>query len=313
MQLDKLKNQIIDFALQEGFGRAGIANLSPFDTESQRINRWFKNKYHRHLSYLDPAVLLFPQSLEPYAKTALVVFYPYARPNCIPGERGAQKISRYLWGDDYHWIIKKKLLRILESIRNIDPTIEGKPCVDTAPILERQLAQRAGIGWQGKNTILIAERDGSWGFLGVLLLGVELPPDPPFKSEQCGSCTACLDACPTGALAPFELDPNLCITTYTIETEQEAPAIVEKAIRETGWVAGCDICQEVCPWNSKPLWGDADTWGGSTSIHSFSTSNLRFSSSQWRKITKKSALRRVSRRHWLLTLRRAGLLSDPLI
>ncbi len=311
MHPEDLKKKIINLALEEGFGRAGVASLDPFQSESDRLDRWFEKDYHRHLPYLDPIKLLSPRSVEASSQTALVVFYPYARPDRIPGESGAHKASRYLWGDDYHWIIKKKLNRILEAIHEFDPTIEGKACVDTAPLLERQLAQRAGIGWQGKNTLLIAEQDGSWGFLGVLLLSIELPLDAPFPLEQCGTCSACLDACPTGALAPFELNPNLCMTTYTIETEREAPSIVAKAIRETGWIAGCDICQEVCPWNRRPLWGDVEVWGGPNSVHSVPRSQLPFSSSQWRKLNRKSALRRVSRRHWLSTLRRAGLLPDP--
>lgn len=307
-----LKKMIVNLALAEGFGRVGIAGLDPFESDSKKLDSWFKKNHHQHLPYLDPIKLLNPKSIEGSAQVALVVFYPYARPDCIPGKLGAQKASRYLWGEDYHWVIKKKLLQILETIQKFNSSIEGKVCVDTAPLLERQLAQRAGIGWQGKNTLLIADQDGSWGFLGVLLLSVELPPDNPFPFEQCGTCSACLDACPTGALTPFELNPNLCITTYTIETDQEPPLIVSKAIRETGWIAGCDICQEVCPWNRRPLWGDADVWGGLNSIHSVATSDLPFSSSQWRKFNRKSALRRVSRRHWLTTLRRAGLLLDPL-
>ncbi|MFM8234052.1 MAG: tRNA epoxyqueuosine(34) reductase QueG [Holophagaceae bacterium] len=306
-----LKHKIINLAFTEGFGRAGIASLEPFTNESKRLDAWFRKNHHQYLPYLNPAKMLMPKGTFGSSEVALVVFYPYARPDKIPGESGTQKASRYLWGEDYHWIIKKKLLRILESIHDLDPTIEGKVCVDTAPLLERQLAQRAGIGWQGKNTLLIADQDGSWGFLGVLLLNVELPVDKPFGSEQCGNCSACLDACPTGALVAFELNPNLCMTTYTIETEREPPLVVSRAIQETGWIAGCDICQEVCPWNRKPLWGNESVWGGLNSIHSVPTDQISFSSSQWRKFNRKSALRRVSRRHWLSTLRRVGLLMDP--
>jgi epoxyqueuosine reductase len=179
-----------------------------------------------------------------------VGFFPYARPEAIPGAAPRSlKLSRYLWGTDYHIILKGRLSRLLRAAQTRVPGLEGRVCVDTAPLLERQIAARAGLGWQGKHTLLIAGKDGSWGFLGVLLLDAELPPDPPFENDHCGSCTACLDVCPTSALEPFRLDPNRCMTSYTVETEGEPPADVAAAIATTGWAAGCDLCQEVCPWN----------------------------------------------------------------
>lgn len=216
---------------------------------------------------------------------------------------GPLKLSRYLWGGDYHMLLKPRLQRLLEAARSRWPGLEGRVCVDTAPLLERQMAVRAGLGWQGKHTLLIGGKEGSWGFLGVLLLSADLPPDAPFPAEHCGTCTACLDACPSGALSPFRLDPNRCMTTYTIETEAEPPPEVAAAIRDSRWAAGCDICQEVCPWNARPLWGEAGLWGGESPLHTRPAEELALNASQWRKHTRRTALRRVRNRHWRRTLR----------
>jgi epoxyqueuosine reductase len=257
------------------------------------------------LPYLDPATLLNPRVLWPQARTALVGFFPYARPEAVPGAApGSLRLSRYLWGPDYHMILKPRLNRVLEAAQTRWPGLEGRVCVDTAPLLERQLAARAGLGWQGKHTLLIAGRDGSWGFLGVLLLSVDLPPDEPLLTDHCGACTACLEACPSGALTPFRLDPARCLTTYTIETEAEPPAGLTAALAESRWAAGCDTCQEVCPWNRLPVWGDPTLWGGASPLHTRAVADLPRGAAQWRKLTRRTALRRVRDRHWRATLAR---------
>ena len=257
------------------------------------------------MPYLDPATLLDPRSLWPQARTALVGFFPYARPEAIPGAApGSLKLSRYLWGPDYHMILKPRLARVLEAAQLRWPGLEGRVCVDTAPLLERQLAARAGLGWQGKHTLLIAGKEGSWGFLGVLLLSVDLPLDTPHGTEQCGSCTACLEACPTRAIEPFRLDPARCLTTYTIETEAEPPPDIAAALAASRWAAGCDVCQEACPWNRAPVWGDPALWGGLSPLHTRAAEDLPRGAAQWRKLTRRTALRRVRDRHWRGTLAR---------
>jgi epoxyqueuosine reductase len=241
----------------------------------------------------------------PGAATALVGFFPYARPDAVPGAApGSLKLSRYLWGRDYHQILKARLQKLLARAQERRPGLRGRVCVDTAPLLERQMAARAGLGWQGKHTLLIAGKDGSWGFLGVLLLDLALPPDRPFRGDQCGTCTRCLEACPTGALGPFQLDPNLCLTTYTVESEAEPPAAVAGALARTRWAAGCDLCQEVCPWNRAPLWGDPALWGGPSPLHTEAVDRPDMGCNRWQKLTRGTALRRVRHRHWLATLAR---------
>ena len=156
------------------------------------------------------------------------------------------KFSNYAWGDDYHLVIKSKLFSLLEFIKNKKPNIKGLVCVDTAPIMEKVWAQRAGLGWQGKHTNLISTDFGSWLFLGEIIIDFELEPDDPFTKDLCGSCTACIDACPTHALGEYELDSGKCISYLTIEHRGD---FIERHDDLDGWIYGCDICQEVCPWN----------------------------------------------------------------
>lgn len=288
-----------------GFAKVGFAACGPFEGERERLAAWLEGGGRELFPYLDVPEALDPGRLLPGARTALVGFFPYARPEAIPGAApGSLRLSRYTWGTDYHITLKGRLKRLLTAAQRHRPGLEGRVCVDTAPLLERQLAVRAGLGWQGKHTLLIAGKGGSWGFLGVVLLTAELPADPSFRGERCGACTACLEACPSGALEPFRLHPARCLTTYTIETEAPPPPEVEAALARTGWAAGCDLCQEVCPWNRSPLWGDSALWGGPSPLHTLPEPELPRSTAQWQKLTRRTALRRVRHRHWLATLRR---------
>ena len=289
-------------ALDRGFARVGFAGCEPF--ESTRLRTWFGQGRGRLLPYLQEAAMADPGQVLRGARTALVGFFPYARPEAVPGPDGALKLSRYLWGRDYHQILKPRLASLLLEAQALWPGLAGRVCVDTAPVLERQLAARAGLGWQGKHTLLIAGRGGSWGFLGVLLLDLELPADRPFPIDHCGACTRCLEACPTGALEPFLLDPARCLTTYTVETEAPPPPEVARALARTGWAAGCDLCQEVCPWNRAPLWGDPELWGGPSPLHTQPAALARMGAGRWQSLTRRSALRRVRHRHWLATVAR---------
>jgi epoxyqueuosine reductase len=161
-------------------------------------------------------------------------------------------VAEYAWGKDYHRVIRKRLQKLLDLIQQWCPTVEGRPLTDSAPALEKPLAQLAGLGWQGKNTLLIHPTLGSTFFLGELLLTLPLQSDAPFATDHCGSCTKCLDACPTQAFPqPGVLDSNRCISYWTIETEPEAIFPEDIADNLNGWVFGCDSCQQVCPFNQK--------------------------------------------------------------
>jgi len=183
----------------------------------------------------------------PGAKTVISVGMNYY--NDQSSAEQVYKISRYARGDDYHDIIKKKLYTLLEYIKSREPQVKGVVCTDTSPVMEKVWAQRAGLGWQGKHTNLITKDHGSWIFLGELILDIELESDAPFEQNLCGTCTACEDSCPTQALADGILDSNKCISYLTIEHKGELPA--EFQDKFDGWIYGCDICQEVCPWNHK--------------------------------------------------------------
>lgn len=304
---ESFKEWLREAALAHGFQRAGFASCEPFEGERPRLEAWFAQGRGEHLPYLNPEAMVDPARVLEGARTALVAFFPYARPEAVPGAaEGSLKLSRYLWGPDYHGILKGRLKALLAEAQARWPGLQGRACVDTAPLLERQLAVRAGLGWQGKHTLLITGKGGSWGFLGVLLLDVALPPDAPFPADHCGTCTRCLDSCPTGALTPFQLDPNRCLTTFTVETEAEPGPGVAQALAATSWVAGCDRCQEVCPWNRAPLWGDPALWGGPSPLHTQPAAQARMGVARWQTLTRHTALRRVRHRHWLATLGRLG-------
>ncbi len=158
------------------------------------------------------------------------------------------KFSNYAWGDDYHDVLKSKLFTLLGWLKYEVNDVKGLVCVDTSPVMDKVWAQNAGLGWQGKHTNLITRDHGSWLFLGELILDIELEPDEPFTEDLCGSCTACIDACPTQALGEYEIYSEKCISYLTIEHRGDFP---EEQNELHGWIYGCDICQEVCPWNEK--------------------------------------------------------------
>jgi len=160
----------------------------------------------------------------------------------------AGKISRYAWGTDYHEIIPTMLRKLLAKIKELVPEAEGRYYSDTGPLLEKAIAERAGIGWRGKHTNLITREMGSWVFLSEIILNIELEPDAPAE-DMCGTCTRCIEACPTDALTPYELDSRKCISYLTIELKPQNEIPAELAAKMSGWIYGCDICQDVCPWN----------------------------------------------------------------
>ena len=165
-------------------------------------------------------------------------------------ENSQNNFSKYAYGKDYHIIVKQKLDDLLNYIKDeLNHKVDGRICVDSSPIMEKQWAQRGGIGWQGKHTIMINEDYGSWMFLGELLLDLPLEYDEPFSTDLCGSCTACIDACPTNALSEYQLDATKCIAYLTVEYKGEFDFAQKSKLN--GWIYGCDICQLVCPWNKK--------------------------------------------------------------
>ena len=233
-------------ALRLGFDLAGIATLGPAETTGA-FERWLAAGYHGEMEYLRRGAELRQDTTrpEPGMRSAVVVALDYG------GRQPTGPIARYARGDDYHRVMWDKLDTLLAWLRaEHGDAVRGRAYVDTGPILERDLARRAGLGWFGKNTMLINPEMGSFFFLGALFVDLALTPDVPFADEHCGSCTRCLEACPTHAfVAPGVMDARRCISYLTIEHRGEIAPEFHSAIGEM--IYGCDICQDVCPWNVK--------------------------------------------------------------
>ena len=250
-------------ALALGFDRCGIAPVGPFP-ELAFLDEWLRRGYSGTMSYLGRSARKRREvrAAEPSAQSVIVTatVYNSDRPHAIDaGDPRRAVISRYAWGDDYHVIVGQRLDALAEWMRlENDAPFEARAYVDTGPIQERVYARHAGIGWIGKNSCVINPELGSWLFLGCLITSLPLEPDEP-GFDQCGECTACLSACPTGAIvAPGTVDATRCISYLTIEL-RKAPAM---ALRPAmgALVYGCDICQDVCPWNRRAAVSDAPEW-----------------------------------------------------
>jgi len=229
-----------------GFDLVGITTLGPATTAS-RFNEWLARGHAGEMAYLERGAEKRRDSRRPVpgARSAVVVGLDYG------GREPSGPVARYARGDDYHDVMDVRLRHLHEQVNQwVGRDIPGKGYVDTGPILERDLARRAGLGWFGKNTMLINPSAGSFFFLGALLLDLDLVPDDPFEAERCGTCTRCLDACPTQALLePGVLDARRCISYLTIELRGEIPVALRESIGEL--LYGCDVCQDVCPFNIK--------------------------------------------------------------
>lgn len=238
-------------ALFEGFHKVGIVRAEPLEQETPRLKEWLARGYHGDMSWMarDVEKRVDPLKLFPPARSIVVVVLNYYTPDQHHENSATGKVSRYAWGDDYHDVLKTKLESLLSWIREQEPQASGKLCVDIQPTLDKAWAVRAGLGWLGKHTNVITPDYGSWVFLGELLLNLELEPDYDVVEDHCGTCTLCIDACPTNAITePYVVDSNKCISYATIELRTpELPPEIESHL--SGWLYGCDICQDVCPWN----------------------------------------------------------------
>jgi epoxyqueuosine reductase len=241
--------QIKSQARALGFEKIGIVPPRSLSAELERLNEWLAHGFHGEMKWMarDPEQRTDPFKVFPETRSVIVValnYYTSPEHSDNPG-----KVSRYAWGDDYHEVVGDKLRLLLSWIEAQWPEAKGKVCVDIQPMMDKVWAVRAGLGWMGKHTNLITEEYGSWVFIGELLLNLELEYADDQVADQCGSCTLCLDACPTKAIIePYVVDANLCISHATIESR--APEVrPDLAAHLEGWLYGCDICQDVCPWN----------------------------------------------------------------
>lgn len=246
-----LTEKIKQKAREIGFHKIGIVRAEPLNKEGERLKQWLAENYHGEMAWLErePEKRSNPNLLFAEAKSIIVAAVNYFTPHEHEEGETKGKISRYAWGDDYHDVVREKLRELFDWIKSEIPEAEGKICVDTAPMMDKAWAVRAGLGWLGKHSNLITKDYGSWVFIGEILLNLELEYEKEIVSDHCGTCTACLDACPTGAIiAPFVVDSRACLSYATIELRSpELPAEITENLE--GWLYGCDICQDVCPWN----------------------------------------------------------------
>jgi len=236
-------------ALELGFIACGITDPSP-PPHPDHLDRWLERGYAGTMRYLHRQARRrkHPSSIVPEALSIVVVLDNYYTDESF-GEAGPPRLARYARGEDYHRVTMQRLESLAAFLRSNGAGV-ARPYADAGPVPERELAQRAGLGWIGKNTMLIRPGAGSYFFIGSLFTDLPLPRDLPFETDHCGTCTRCLDACPTGALVESRvLDATRCISYLTIEHKGPIPA--ELAGRMEGWVFGCDICNDVCPWNVR--------------------------------------------------------------
>ncbi len=235
-------------ALELGFSFVGVAKARQLDDEARKLEEWLNRNYQGQMSYMANHFdkRIDPTKLVPGAKSVVTLMYNYYNDE-KQTDPNAPKISMYAYGKDYHHIIKDKLKTFLNILNEEIGEVHGRCFVDSAPVLERDWAKHSGIGWIGKNSLLINKTQGSYFFLAELIIDLELEPDAPIK-DYCGTCTRCIDACPTEAIVePYVVDGSKCISYFTIELKEAIPDEVKGKF--DNWMFGCDICQAVCPWN----------------------------------------------------------------
>ena len=244
----KLSEIIKSEALSVGFLSCGISKAEFLSEEATKLENWLKLGFNGEMSYMERNFdkRLDPRLLVPGCKSVISLLFNYYTKK-KPKKDHEPKISSYAYGKDYHLVVKDKLRELLLRIKNLVGDVNGRVFVDSAPVMDRVWAKKSGLGWIGKNTNLISKKTGSFFFIAELILDLELEYDHP-TTDHCGSCTACIDSCPTNALAtPYQIDATKCISYATIELKNNIPDSFKDNMR--GWIFGCDICQDVCPWN----------------------------------------------------------------
>lgn len=275
-----------------GFSFCGISRATYLEEEAPKLEEWLRRNYQGKMSYLENHFekRLDPRKLVPGAKSVISLIYNYF-PEKDQATRDGFKVAKYAYGKDYHFVIKDKLKDFFEKLKNQIGEIDGRVFVDSAPVHERAWAAKSGLGWIGKNSLLLNKEMGSFFFLAEIILDLELNPDGPVK-DHCGTCTACMDACPTDAIPePYVVDGSRCISYLTIELKEEIPD--EFHDKMEGWIFGCDICQDVCPWNrfSKPHGEPAFQPGGWENFTKDDWTEL--TEEVFRKVFQKSAVKRT--------------------
>lgn len=248
MTKEKHSIQIKQWATELGFSHCGIAKAEFLEAEAPKLEEWLKRQYQGEMHYLENHfdMRLDPRILVPDAKSVISLTYNYYTDQ--KQNEDAPKISKYAYGEDYHHVVKDKLKILLRNMQQTIGDLNGRCFVDSAPVMERAWASKAGIGWIGKHSLLINKTQGSFFFLAEIIVDAELEYDTAFATDHCGTCTACMDACPTNAIVENKVvDGSKCISYFTIELKDAIPTSYKDKFDD--WMFGCDICQDVCPWN----------------------------------------------------------------
>ncbi|NLN34086.1 MAG: tRNA epoxyqueuosine(34) reductase QueG [Flavobacteriaceae bacterium] len=264
-------------ALELGFLDCGIAKADFLEDEAPRLEAYLNENRHGKMAYMENHfdMRLDPRLLVEGAKSVISLTYNYF-PNKFQ-QNDSYKIAKYAYGTDYHFVVKDKLRELLNFIQEEIGEVSGRAFVDSAPILEHAWAQKAGIGWVGKNSLTLSKQKGSFFFLSELILDLELDCDEAFKTDHCGSCSKCVEACPTDAILPDrKIDGSKCISYFTIELKDAIPSEMKGKFED--WIFGCDICQDVCPWNRFSIPHTEEKFRPKEEL-------LNFSKSDWEEIT----------------------------
>lgn len=289
----ELSNQIKQKAQELGFQDCGIARARRLDEHEPYLKEWLSQNMQGEMGYMERNLekRLDPRELVPGAKSVIIVTQNYY--STANQDPQAPKISKYAWGKDYHEVVKKKLWALAEFIKTLTGTFNGRVFTDTAPVLERAWFQEAGLGWIGKNTNAISTSYGSYFFIGELIVDTPLAYDSPTTQDYCGTCTRCMDACPTGAiLKPRQVNANQCISYWTIE--HPGPFNEKTPENFAQHIFGCDICQEVCPWNKKAIPHREPQFTPSPALQKMSSEDWRqLSEEQFREIFRKTTVKRT--------------------
>ena len=298
-QTDSLERMVLEEAERLGFRTVGVTSAGDLEEDGGRLSAWLSRGYQGGMEYLEKSGRSEPKRLLPQARSIVTVALGYGSSQLTEGEEPTSlrgRIARYALGHDYHNVLKKRLRALADRLAlRLNREVVARACVDTAPLLERALAERSGLGFVGKNTLLIVPGQGSWTVLGELLLDVDLPATPATR-KRCGSCSACLVSCPTQAfVGPFQLDARRCISYLTIEHRGSIPVELRSLVGN--WVFGCDLCQQTCPFNRTPSASRADPELQPRAARKAPSliELLELGSSSYKRWVKGSALSRVSR------------------
>ncbi len=275
-----------------GFMYCGISKADQLQEEARRLESWLNRGLHGKMQYMENHFdkRIDPRQLVPGAKSVISLLFNYHNPE-KQKDPEAPKISSYAYGKDYHFVIKDKLFELKSRLEAEIGEIDGRVFVDSAPVMDKAWAVKSGLGWMGKNTNLITREAGSWFFIAELIIDLQLVDDGPIK-DYCGSCTRCIDACPTDAITPYQVDGSKCISYYTIELKEALPESMKGKFDQ--WMFGCDICQQVCPWNRFAKMHNEPTFKPTDELLNMTKSDwLELTDDVFKKIFPKSAVNRT--------------------